>query len=137
MNVQPKKPSIKGPAEWFTGDVWIDGIAQGEEPSRGYACECRALHPGRPHRLAFPRPRPDSVRHRGCRGLVQSRGGEIATIRSGDVIRTPGDEWHWHALRPITWMSHLSITEGVADGQRPETDWGEHVTDAEYRSRGQ
>ena len=23
MDVQPKKPTTKGPAEWFTGDVWI------------------------------------------------------------------------------------------------------------------
>ena len=34
MQIQPKKPSAKGPAEWFTGDAWIDPIAQGEEPSR-------------------------------------------------------------------------------------------------------
>jgi hypothetical protein len=32
--IQPKQPTAKGPAEWFTGDVWIDGIARGEEPSR-------------------------------------------------------------------------------------------------------
>src|SRR5215813_9565014 len=31
---QPKQPTAKGPAEWFTGDVWIDGIARGGEPSR-------------------------------------------------------------------------------------------------------
>ena len=31
-------------------------------------------------------------------------------------------------------MTHLSITEGVApDDGRPEMDWGEHVTDDEYR----
>ena len=34
MPIQPKQPTAKGPAEWFTGDVWIDGIARGEEPSR-------------------------------------------------------------------------------------------------------
>ena len=28
MGVQPKKPTSKGPAEWFTGDVWIDRIVQ-------------------------------------------------------------------------------------------------------------
>jgi quercetin dioxygenase-like cupin family protein len=64
---------------------------------------------------------------------VQSRGGHIATIRSGDVVYTPGDEWHWHGAAPDHFMSHLSITEGVPDGQRPETEWGAHVTDAEYR----
>ena len=34
MEIQPKKPSTKGPAEMFTGDVWIDNIAQGQAPSR-------------------------------------------------------------------------------------------------------
>ena len=28
-------------------------------------------------------------------------------------------------------MTHLSITEAPGDG-RPETQWGAHVTDAEY-----
>jgi len=34
MEIMPKQPSAKGPAEWFTGDVWIDAIARGQEPSR-------------------------------------------------------------------------------------------------------
>lgn len=34
MEFPPKQPTAKGPAEWFTGEVWIDGIARGEEPSR-------------------------------------------------------------------------------------------------------
>ena len=33
MEVQPKNPTMKGPAEWFTGDVWIDAIAQAHGPS--------------------------------------------------------------------------------------------------------
>ncbi len=34
MKVLPKQPSAKGPAATFTGDVYIDAIARGEEPSR-------------------------------------------------------------------------------------------------------
>ena len=34
MEIIPKQPSVKGSAEWFTGDVWIDGIVRGQEPSR-------------------------------------------------------------------------------------------------------
>ena len=34
MPIQPKPPTTKGPAEWFTGDVFLDPIARGEEPSR-------------------------------------------------------------------------------------------------------
>lgn len=30
MGVQPKKPTVKGPADWFTGDVWIDSIVQAD-----------------------------------------------------------------------------------------------------------
>ena len=32
MEIQPKQPSTKGPAEMFTGDVWFDVIATGEQP---------------------------------------------------------------------------------------------------------
>ena len=65
-------------------------------------------------------------------GLIQSRGGERVGIRSGDSVHTPADEWHWHGAAPLHFMTHLSITEAVADGSRPDTEWGEHVTDAEY-----
>ena len=34
MEILPEQPSAKGPAKWFTGDVWIDAIVRGEEPSR-------------------------------------------------------------------------------------------------------
>ena len=33
MEVQPKNPTAKGSAERFTGDVWIDAIAQAHGPS--------------------------------------------------------------------------------------------------------
>ena len=53
MEHQPKKPTVKGPAEWFTGDVYIDPIAQGRPPSR-LIHRCCALHARRPDRLALP-----------------------------------------------------------------------------------
>ena len=34
MEILPKSPSTKGPAQMFTGDVWFDVIARGEAPSR-------------------------------------------------------------------------------------------------------
>ena len=34
MEIEPKKPSVKGPAELFTGDVWIDPVVVGQAPSR-------------------------------------------------------------------------------------------------------
>jgi hypothetical protein len=35
--IQPKQPTARGPAGWFTGDVFIDAIVRGE--SRGGAIE--------------------------------------------------------------------------------------------------
>jgi quercetin dioxygenase-like cupin family protein len=64
-------------------------------------------------------------------GLVQSRGGPVEDIRAGDILSTPPGEWHWHGAAPDHFMTHLSITEAPGD-DRPEADWGEHVTDHEY-----
>jgi quercetin dioxygenase-like cupin family protein len=131
MEVQPQKPSVKGPAEWFTGDVWIDAIARGEEPSR---IRVSAVHftPGartawHSHALG------QTLYVTEGAGLVQSRGGDVVNIRSGDVVHAPADEWHWHGAAPDHYMAHLSITEGVAESKGPETNWADHVTDAEYR----
>ena len=131
MEVQPKRPSVKGPAEWFSGDVWIDSIVQGEAPSR---VRVNAVHftPGA-HTAWHSHAVGQTLYVTEGRGLVQSRGDDIVTITSGDVVRTPADEWHWHGAAPDHFMTHLSITEGVEEGHGPETNWGEHVTDAEYQ----
>jgi hypothetical protein len=46
MNIEPRQPTRKAPAEWFTGDVYIDAIHVREpEPSR-MACGCVHFTPG-------------------------------------------------------------------------------------------
>jgi len=132
MEVQPRKPSAKGPAQWFTGDVWLDVIARGEAPSR---IRMAAVHftPGA-HTAWHSHALGQTLYVTEGEGRVQSRGSEIVTIRSGDVILTPAEEWHWHGAAPDHFMTHITVTEGVPEGDsRPETDWGEHVSDAEYR----
>lgn len=61
--------------------------------------------------------------------------GALLSIRAGDIVYTPPDEWHWHGAAADHFMSHLSITEASPDNGRPEASWGEHVTDAEYNQR--
>jgi quercetin dioxygenase-like cupin family protein len=129
--LQPKPPTAKGPADWFTGDVWIDSIARGEPPSRVRVSAVRFTPSARTawHSHAVGQ----TLYVTEGRGLVQSRGGEITEIRSGDIIWTPADEWHWHGAAPGDFMTHLSITEAAAgDDERPDADWGDHVTDDEY-----
>ena len=37
MEIKAKHPTAKGPAESFTGDVWVDAVYNGQEPSRARA----------------------------------------------------------------------------------------------------
>ena len=131
MEFPARQPTAKGPAEWFTGDVWIDAIARGEEPSR---VRVNAVHFTPSARTAWhSHTLGQTLYVTEGRGLVQSRGESITEIRPGDVVSTPPDEWHWHGAAPDHFMTHISITEGVGEGQGPESEWGAHVTDDEYR----
>jgi quercetin dioxygenase-like cupin family protein len=128
VEVLSKPPSVKGPAEMFTGDVWFDVIAKGEEPSR---MRVNAVHFSPCARTAWHRHALGQTLYvtEGV-GLVQSRGGEVIVIRPGDVIYTPPGEWHWHGAAPDRFMTHIAMWEAPAEG--PETEWGELLTDAEY-----
>lgn len=131
MQIQPKQPSTKGPAAMFTGDVWFDPIANGQEPSRIRVNLVRFSPSARTawHSHAVGQ----TLLVTDGRGRIQARGGEISEIRPGDVIYTPPDEWHWHGAGPDNFMAHLSMTEGVGESQKPESDWGDLVSDDEYR----
>ena len=123
MELLPTLPSTKGPAELFTGDVWFDVVARAEPPARLRMNTVRFAPCARTAWHAHSRGQTLYVTD--GEGLVQSRGEAVVTIRPGDVVVTPPDEWHWHGASRDRFMSHLSITEGGAD-------WGDHVTDDEY-----
>jgi quercetin dioxygenase-like cupin family protein len=87
---RPSPPTAKGPAEWFTGDVWIDAIVRGDEPSRVRVSAVRFTPSARTARHSHAVGQTLYVTE--GRGLVQSRGGDVAEIRSGDIVYTPPDE---------------------------------------------
>jgi quercetin dioxygenase-like cupin family protein len=133
LEILLKEPSVKGPAQMFTGDVWFDVIAQGEEPSRMRVNMVR-FAPGA--RTAWHRHAVGQTLHvsEGI-GLVQSSGGEVIVMRPGDTVYTPPGEWHWHGATPDHFMSHLAMWEGPGEGQGAESEWGDLVTDQEYNAR--
>jgi quercetin dioxygenase-like cupin family protein len=134
VQIEPKPPTAKGPAGWFTGDVFLDVIVRGEEPSRVRVNAVRFTPGARTawHSHAVGQ----TLYVTEGRGRIQARGDSISEIRPGDVISTPSGQWHWHGAAPDHYMTHLSITEGVGpDDERAESDWGEHVTDDEYEGR--
>ncbi|WP_431278661.1 (R)-mandelonitrile lyase [Leifsonia poae] len=133
MELLPITPSTKGPAELFTGDVHFDVIAAGVAPSTLRVNRVR-FAPGA--RTAWHRHANGQTLHvtQGV-ALMQARGGEVTEVRPGQTVYTPPGEWHWHGADAEHFMEHLAMWEGLAEGQDgPETEWGEHVTDAEYRT---
>jgi quercetin dioxygenase-like cupin family protein len=117
-----------GPADWFTGAVFVDSIATPTAPSRLAAASVH-FTPGA--RTAWhTHPFGQTICVTEGRGLCQRRGGPIEEIRPGDSVYFEPDEDHWHGAARDRFMTHIAMQE-VNDSGSPVT-WGEHVTDEEY-----
>jgi quercetin dioxygenase-like cupin family protein len=129
MEILNKQPTVKAPAETFTGDAWFDVIARGDRPSRIRVNVVR-FAPGA-HNAWHCHAGGQTVHVTEGRGLIQSRGGKAVEIGPGDTVHTPPGEWHWHGATPDHFMTHLAMWEAPDEG--PENQWGDLVTDEEYR----
>lgn len=124
--------TMKGPAEWFTGDVFIDAIASEPTQSRVQANLVR-FTPGA--RTAWhTHPLGQTIYVTEGVGLCQKRGGPIEVIRPGDRIFFEPDEDHWHGATPERFMAHIALNE--VDENHSAASWGDHVTDGEYLAGG-
>jgi quercetin dioxygenase-like cupin family protein len=128
MEIRPKRPSEKGVADRFVGEVWIDRLAGGDEGSNLRVSAVR-FAPGA--RNAWHSHAVGQTLHvtEGI-GRTQARGGAVLEIRAGDTIYTPPGEWHWHGAAPDHFMTHLAIWEAPPAGA--ESEWGDQVSDEEY-----
>jgi quercetin dioxygenase-like cupin family protein len=118
----------RGPADWFTGDVYIDAIASPAEPSRLAAAVVHFTPGARTHWHTHPRGQTIYVLE-GV-GLCQREGGPVETIRPGDRVFFEAGENHWHGAAPARFMAHVAMHE--ADDSGSSVTWGRQVTDEEY-----
>ena len=118
----------RGPADWFTGGVYIDALAA---PSNGSRISASAVHFTPGARTAWhTHPNGQTIWVTEGIGLCQRRGGPVEVIRPGDrVFFEPGED-HWHGAAPNRFMVHIAMLD-VDDDGNPAT-WGDHVTDDEY-----
>ena len=118
----------RGPADWFTGDVYIDAVAEPDGPFRLAAASVH-FTPGA--RTAWhTHPAGQTVFVTEGEGRCQRRGGEIEVIRPGDrVFFEPGED-HWHGAAPERFMTHIAIQPQDEHGN--VVAWGEHVSESEY-----
>ena len=124
-------PTRRGPAEWFTGTVFIDAVAEPSEVSRLSASNVH-FTPGA--RTAWhTHPNGQTIYVIEGVGLAQRRGGPVEEIRPGDrVFFEPGED-HWHGAAPDRFMTHIAMLE--VDEHGNNATWGDQVTGEEYEAR--
>jgi quercetin dioxygenase-like cupin family protein len=121
--------ATKGPAENFTGNVWLEPLLQPSDPGRTLGASV-TFEPGA--RTAWhTHPLGQTLIVTGGCGLVQNWGGPVVKIHPGDVICCPPGEKHWHGATATTGMTHIAILEQL-NGKIVE--WMEKVTDEQYQA---
>ena len=131
MKITPSSlQTQQGPAEWFTGDVYIDVMAEPDGPFRLAAASVH-FTPGA--RTAWhTHPAGQTVYVTEGEGRCQRRGCPIEKIRPGDrVFFEPGEE-HWHGAAPDRFMTHIAIQQQAENGS--VVTWHDHVSDEEYNT---
>jgi quercetin dioxygenase-like cupin family protein len=129
MQEQPTPPTFQGPAERFTGDVYVDRVVA--LPEAGFSVGAVHFTPGA--HTAWHSHAAGQVLH--CTegvGLVVTVD-EVIVLRPGMTVWTPPDQRHWHGAAPGHVMTHLAMSAAtpLPDGREAVT-WQEHVADADY-----
>jgi quercetin dioxygenase-like cupin family protein len=119
-----------GPADWFTGSVYLDAVAAPEGDSRLSATSVHFTPGARTHWHTHPNGQTIWVTE-GV-GLCQRRGGPIELIRPGDRVFFEPNEDHWHGATATRFMTHIAIVQVDEEGNA--ATWGTPVTDDEYAS---
>lgn len=123
------RPSGKGPAEYFTGDVRIDSLNDPPAPAR-VAMALVTFEPGA--RTAWhTHPLGQTLIVTAGAGWIQREGDAKENIFPGDVIYFEPNEKHWHGATATTAMSHIAVQE--KENGSP-VNWLEQVTDEQYNS---
>jgi len=123
------RPTLKAPAEYFTGEVRQEPLMQAPAPARVQVVSV-SFEPGA--RTAWhTHPFGQTLVITAGKGVAQSWGGDIREINAGDVLWFEPGEKHWHGAGPETALTHIAIQE-TQDGKA--ADWMEYVSEEQYRA---
>ena len=118
----------KGPADWFTGDVYIDAVAA---PAGTSTLAALLVHFAPGARTAWhTHPHGQTIFVTEGVGLCQREGGPIEIIRPGDRVFFEPGENHWHGATAGRLMVHVAMQQN--DGAGRYVSWGRQVSDEEY-----
>ena len=129
MQISPNgaRPSVKGPAQNFTGSVVVTPLFPANEhtPVSGGLV---TFEPGA--RSAWhTHPGGQTLIVTAGVGWTQEEHGRKHEIKPGDIVWCPPGVKHWHGASATSGMSHIAITN-VAGGK--SVDWLEKVSDEQY-----
>ena len=106
--------TMKGPADWFTGDVYIDAVAA-PAGSSTFAAALVHFTPGA--RTAWhTHPHGQTIFVTEGVGLCQREGGSVEVIRPGDRVFFEPGENHWHGATPDRFMAHIAMQQNDDSG---------------------
>jgi quercetin dioxygenase-like cupin family protein len=121
-------PTRRGPADWFTGTVWLEEIG-GASKDLPVRCVRVTFEPGA--RTAWhTHPHGQRLLILSGVGRVQRAGEAVVDVNPGDTVWFEPGERHWHGAAPHSLMVHLAIHQADAAGNT--VTWLEHVSDADY-----
>lgn len=123
-----ERASVKGPADWFTGNVRIDPLFPAEAPARASGGSVTFEPGARTHWHTHPIGQTLIVTF--GRGYVQRWGDAVQEIKPGDVVWIPAGEKHWHGATATTAMTHIAIQE--QNDENKNVEWLEPVNDEQY-----
>ena len=105
--IKDPQETARGPADWFTGAVFIDAVAT---PLHGSCVSASSVHFTPGARTAWhTHPHGQTIYVTEGIGRCQRRGGPIEVISAGDrVFFEPGED-HWHGAAAEHFMTHLAM----------------------------
>ena len=121
------RPIRQAPAESFSGAARVEMLFETLEPLHASAGSV-TFEPGA--RTAWhSHPAGQILIVTAGIGRVQRWGDRIEEIRTGDIVRIPAGQKHWHGASPQASMTHIAITE---PREGSNVQWMEKVTDEQY-----
>ncbi|MFV0500810.1 MAG: carboxymuconolactone decarboxylase family protein [Bacteroidales bacterium] len=119
----------RGSADWFTGEVYVQGLVNPDEMENLYSVGQVTFMPGgRTHWHTHPIGQTLLVLE-GC-GWYQERGKTAQELVKGSVITIPKDVEHWHGASAGMKLVHIAISN-MENGNN--VTWMSPVNDQEYK----
>ncbi|GAB3490410.1 hypothetical protein GCM10027341_02110 [Spirosoma knui] len=128
--VTSPQAATRGPAETFTGTVWVTSLVANDSTFTTVAGSVKFEPGARSHWHSHPAGQilivTDGV------GYHQIKGEPKQMIRKGEVVRCPPNVIHWHGASPGSSMTHTYILPNTEKGI---VKWLQAVTNAEYNTK--